>query len=148
VQLSEEPAWLRQGGVAAPIELLTENTEELKQALPLRLKQEAPKSQTADTDDEDVAASWAAHESALADLALERGEKPNRPTQPNNDLISENIKERVDTKAPVPPTKGEGQSHMAIEGHIPRTSKGATADSSSSSEDEDDGPDWDKHLPV
>lgn len=149
VQLSEEPAWLRQGGVAAPIELLTENTEELKQALPLRLKQEAPKPKTADTDDEDVAASWAAHEAALKDLALERGEKPGRPTtKPNNDLISENIKERVDMKAPVAPTKGEGQSHMAIEGHIPRTGKGATADSSSSSEDEDDGPDWDKHLPV
>jgi hypothetical protein len=148
VQLNEEPAWLRQGGAAPPIELLLENTEEHHKALALRPKQEAPKPLTADPDDEDVAESWAAQKAALADLAIERGEKPGRPTKANNDLISEHIKERVDNTPPVAPTNESAQSHMAIEGHIPRISTIAAAGYDDDSEDEDDGPDWEKHLPI
>jgi hypothetical protein len=149
VQLNEEPAWLRQGGVAPPIELLIENTEEHRLALPLRPKKEAPEPTPNDPDEEDVAAAWEAQQTALSELAIERGEKPGQPTKANRALISENIKERIDSKPPVAPSKDSGDSHLAIEGHIPRSSRKTKAnDDDRDSEEDDDGADWEKHLPI
>ncbi|ORY05794.1 Rtr1/RPAP2 family-domain-containing protein [Clohesyomyces aquaticus] len=144
VQLSEEPAWMRRGGVNDKIELLVENAEDHHKALPLRLKQEAAPKPAKSEEEEDVASAWAARDDALADLALERGEKPGRLSKANKDLLRTHIQERVQTAPsvpPEPPTQLSGQSHMAIEGHIPR------ADRPKDEDEEDDGTDWDKHLP-
>ncbi|KAF1964281.1 hypothetical protein BU23DRAFT_562067 [Bimuria novae-zelandiae CBS 107.79] len=147
VQLNEEPAWLRQGGYVGEIELMVENAEEHHKALPLRLKkvkEPAPPS----TEEEDTAAAWAARDDALADLATERGEKPGRLSKANKDLIQDKIKERVAKFAPVPPSQpqdGSGSSHMAIEGHVPKAAR--DAERAENGGDDDDGQDWDKHLP-
>jgi hypothetical protein len=144
VQLNEEPAWVRQGGAAAEIELMMENAEEHHKALPLRLKKE--KAVTEPSEEENVTAAWAARDDALADLAVERGETPGRLSKANKDLITAKIKERVGSAPPVPPEQTDGQSHMAIEGHVPRSSSGRDQ-SDPNEEDEDDAQDWDKHLP-
>ncbi|KAF2181410.1 hypothetical protein K469DRAFT_713842 [Zopfia rhizophila CBS 207.26] len=147
VQLNEEPAWLRRGGIGDTIDLLVENVEEHHKALPLRLKQETKTpAPVKDEDEGDIAAAWAARDDALADLALERGEKPGRLSKVNKDLITAHIKERVQTAppvAPTPPSQTSGQSHMAIEGYVPK----ANAPEGPEDEDGEDGKDWDKHLP-
>jgi hypothetical protein len=147
VQLNEEPAWLRQGGIGDKIELMVENADEHHKALPLRLKKEATATKPSASEDEDIAAAWAARDDALADLAVERGEKPGRLTKANKDLISEKIKERVGSTPPVAPSQGDGQSHLAIEGHIPRANARPRQSTEDGDEDEDDAQDWDKHLP-
>lgn len=146
VQLNEEPAWLRQGGYGDKIELLVENAEEHHKALPLRLKKETPVPPPVDHEEEDVAAAWAARDDALADLAMERGEKPGRLSKANKDLIQDKIKERVTSTPPVPPSlpqQSSAQSHMAIEGHIPK----AERDVDNNQDEDEDDQDWDKHLP-
>ncbi|KAF1830231.1 hypothetical protein BDW02DRAFT_573222 [Decorospora gaudefroyi] len=145
VQLSEEPAWLRQGGYHDKIELLVENEEEHGQALPLRLKQEgATKADGEDEDeDADMNAAWAAHNDALTDLALERGDKPGQLSKANNDLIQDHITERASSNAPpqAPSLPAQTSDHtMAIEGHVPRINRKDEGD-------DDDAQDWDKHLP-
>ncbi|KAF2636869.1 hypothetical protein P280DRAFT_472750 [Massarina eburnea CBS 473.64] len=142
VQLSEEPAWLRQGGFAGDIELMVENAGEHPRTLPLRLKgsSSAPP-KPADVEEHDAALAWQARDDALADLAVERGEKPGRLSKANRELVQDKIRERVATKAPEPPSLPTHSSHMAIEGHVPRTSRNEDDD------EDDDGQDWDKHLP-
>jgi hypothetical protein len=145
VQLNEEPAWLRQGEYGDKIEIMVDNAEELYKPLPLRLKKETAAPPPSNTEEEDAAAAWAARDDALADLAIERGEKPGRLSKANKELIQDKIRERVATAPPVPPSMPEhtvSQSHMAIEGHIPRTAKKDDDDA-----DDDDDQDWDKHLP-
>lgn len=149
VQLNEEPAWSRQGGLGEKIELMVENAEEHHKALPLRLKKEGatstrPKPQDAD----EIAAAWALRDDALADLAMERGEKQGRLSKANKDLLTANIKERISTSStpPTAPSQSDGQSHMAIEGHVPR-SNNRPAQEQDEDEEEDDAQDWDKHLP-
>lgn len=147
VQLNEEPAWLRQGVLGNKIELMVENVEEHHKALPLRLKKEVA-TPTKTNDADDIAAAWAARDDALADLAVERGEKPGRLSKANKDLLAANIKERVSSAPPSEPTRRDGQSHLAIEGHVPRVRDRREDDEKDADEDEDqDGPDWDKHLP-
>jgi len=144
VQLNEEPAWLRQGSGGTKIELMVENAEEFRAVLPLRLKQE-PKPPAPKPEEEDIAAAWAARDDALADLAVERGETPGRLSKANKELVQDRIRERVASAPPVPPSLPEhslGQSHMAIEGHIPKSTK-----TEGQSDDEDAEQDWDKHLP-
>lgn len=148
VQLNEEPAWLRQGGYVGEIELMVENTEEQHKALPLRLKKETAPAPSRPTEEEEAAAAWAARDDALADLAIERGEKPGRLSKANKDLIQDKIKERVASFPPVPPSlpqQGSGASHMAIEGHVPKAER--EAGQAKTSDDEDDAQDWDRHIP-
>ncbi|KAF2275694.1 uncharacterized protein EI97DRAFT_434112 [Westerdykella ornata] len=142
VQLNEEPAWLRKGGAAQPIELMVENAEEHHRVLPLRPKQDKPAPGAAKSEADDVDAAWAARDSAIADLAIERGEKPGGPSKASKDLITEQIKEREQTTPPVAPSPSYGNSHMAIEGHIPRSGTAKDSDS-----EDDDDKDWEKHLP-
>ncbi|KAF2684292.1 hypothetical protein K458DRAFT_403957 [Lentithecium fluviatile CBS 122367] len=144
VQLNEEPAWLRQGEHGDKIEIMVENAEEHHKALPLRLKKETAPPPRTNTEEDDVAAAWAARDDALADLAAERGEKPGNLSKANNELIQEEIKERVASAPPMPPSLPEqtSGSHMAIEGHVPKQDKKEHADA-----EEDDDQDWDKHLP-
>ena len=138
---------MRQGGYGDKIELMVENREEHHKALPLRLKREAPKKPVKQEDEDDIADAWAARDDALADLALERGEKPGRLSKANKDLITEKIKERAGTpQAPTPPTRVEGESHMAIEGHVPQSRD--RPQQQHDDDDEDDEHDWDKHLPT
>ncbi|KAJ4359965.1 uncharacterized protein N0V89_000524 [Didymosphaeria variabile] len=147
VQLNEEPAWLRQGDYGTDIELMVENAEEHHKTLPLRLKKEVTPAPQ-DTEEEDAAAAWAARDDALADLAIERGEKPGRLSKANKDLITDKIKERVTKFPPMPPSlpqQSSGQSHMAIEGHVPKSAR--DAEQAKDSDDEDDEQDWDKALP-
>jgi hypothetical protein len=150
VQLNEDPAWIRQGGQGDKIELMVENKDEHYKALPLRLKTPAKSASPVKNEDEDdAAAMWAARDDALADLAIERGEKPGRLSKANKDLISEKIKERTVTTVPVPPTlpsQAAGATHMAIEGHIPGSASRPTLDGDDD-DDDDDPQDWDKHLP-
>ncbi|KAJ4292079.1 hypothetical protein N0V90_009978 [Kalmusia sp. IMI 367209] len=151
VQLNEEPAWLRQGGYGIEIELMVENAEEHHKALPLRLKKET-RPPPPPTEEEDAAAAWAARDDALADLAMERGEKPGRLSKANKDLIQDRIKERVAKFPPVPPSlpdQRSGQSHLAIEGHVPKAATGAEQAKDSDEDEDDQGgeQDWDKHLP-
>jgi hypothetical protein len=142
VQLSEEPAWMRQGGYLDQIELMMENEDEHLKHLPLRLKQEGATKSAAEGEDMDAA--WAALEDAKADLALERGEKPGQLSKANNDLIQDQITERLPSNAPPQPPSLPAQTSdhtMAIEGHVPRINR------KDKDEDEDDAQDWDKHLP-
>lgn len=143
VQLNEEPAWMRQGGYGDKLELMVENAEEHQKTLPLRLKQERPDAAAAEEDE--VAAAWAAQQDALADLALERGEKPGQLGKANSSLVKEEIMERAASKAPPQPPSLPSQSFenttMAIEGHVPRSDRRDRDD-----EDEDDAQDWEKHL--
>ncbi|KAH7361306.1 Rtr1/RPAP2 family-domain-containing protein [Pyrenochaeta sp. MPI-SDFR-AT-0127] len=144
VQLHEEPAWMRQGGYGDKIELLVENAADHDKALPLRLKQ--PGAVSAHTDEEDdLAAAWAAREDAMADLALERGEKPGQVSKANNELVQDQIIERASSNAPPQPpsfTSQISEHTMAIEGHVPRGDRADKDDA-----DEDDAHDWDKSLP-
>jgi hypothetical protein len=146
VQLSEEPVWMRQGGLGDNIELMVDNAEEHDKALPLRLKEAtASASAQGGDDDDDVAAAWAAREDAMEDLAVERGEKPGQVSRANNDLVKAQITERMPTNAaPQPPSLPMQISHhtMAIEGHVPRINR-----KEQDEDDEDDPQDWDKHLP-
>jgi hypothetical protein len=147
VQLSEEPAWMRQGGYGDKMELLVDNTQELHTALPLRPKQ-APVVEPADEDEDDIAAAWAARDDAMGDLALERGEKPGQVSKANNHLVRDQITERTPSNVPPQPPSLPAQisEHtMAIEGHIPRIDRKARDDEDD--DDEDDAHDWDKHLP-
>lgn len=148
VQLNEEPAWLRQGGYVGEIELMIENAEEHRIALPLRLKKGADPKPPPPTEEEEAAAAWAARDDALADLAIERGEKPGRLSKANKDLIQDKIKERVAQFPPVPPSlpqQSSGASHMAIEGHVPKAAR--EAEKAQDDDEEHDEQDWDKHLP-
>jgi hypothetical protein len=153
VQLKEEPAWTRQGGHGDEIELMVDNTEEHQMALPLRLKTTAvPAPPPATEEDEDIAAAWAARDDALADLAIERGEKPGRLSKANKELLQSKIQERVASAPPMPPSLPDttSASHMAIEGHVPRRDqknrRNADEDEDDDDDDDDDD-DWDKQLP-
>ncbi|KAI8938517.1 hypothetical protein NX059_004403 [Plenodomus lindquistii] len=147
VQLKEEPAWLRQGGYGDNIELMVDNIDEHRVALPLRLNKESKAPDT--DDDDDVAAAWAAQEEAMADLALERGEQPGQLSKASNALVKDEVMERATSN--VPPTsptllaQNIENTTMAIEGHVPRLDR-RRADEDDD-EDEDDAQDWDKHLP-
>lgn len=144
VQLSEEPAWMRQGGHGDQIELMVENAQDLHKALPLRLKEPAHQKPVND-DEDDIAAAWAAREDAMGDLALERGEKPGQVSKANNELVKDLITERTPASAPPQapslPSQASEQT-MAIEGHVPRINR-----KDDDEENEDDPQDWDKHLP-
>jgi hypothetical protein len=142
VQLNEEPAWARRGGIGGKIDLLAENKDEHHTTLPLRLKNDTKPASTQDNDVSDEEVVWAERELALADLALERGEKPDLPSKANRDLLNPEIQERTDIKAPETPSKplGNGEhSHLAIEGHVPKKDKKKNKDEEGSDEDED----WD-----
>jgi RNA polymerase II-associated protein 2 len=147
VQLSEEPAWMRQGGYGDKMELLVDNTQEIHTALPLRPKK-APVVEATNDDDDDIAAAWAARDDAMGDLALERGEKPGQVSKANNDLVRDQITERAPSNVPPQPPSLPAQisEHtMAIEGHVPRSDRKAPG--SEDEDDEEDAQDWDKHLP-
>jgi hypothetical protein len=141
VQLSEEPAWMRQGGYADRIELMVENKEEHDKALPVRLKQEV--ATPAPSEDDAIADAWAAQKDAMDDLALERGEKKGTVSKTNDQLVRDQITERIPSAPPQPPSLSQTISEhtMAIEGHVPRI------DRKDEDDEEDDAQDWDKHLP-
>lgn len=142
VQLNEEPAWSRRGGIGGKIELLAENKEEHHMVLPLRLKHDPKPASTTEKDVSEEEAAWADRELAMADLELERGEKPGVPTKANRDLLKSDIQERTDIKAPDTPSKpiGNGElSHLAIEGHVPKEDKKKNKEADES----DEGEDWD-----
>ncbi|KAF2877314.1 Rtr1/RPAP2 family-domain-containing protein, partial [Massariosphaeria phaeospora] len=119
VQLNEEPAWMRLGGVGNNIDLMVDKPEELR-SLPLLLKKPDAGPAVA-VEGEDAAAAWAARDDALADLAAERGEK-GRLSKANKDLLQDRIRENVASAPPEPPTLSDtGYSHLAIEGHVPNS---------------------------
>jgi len=133
VQLKEEPAWLRQGGLGGPIELMVDNAEEHATALPRRPTPDAPDEHAVPRQKEDeLAAAWAAQEEALADLALERGEQPGQPAKATTALVKGDIVERDSSNAPPRPPRllahGTAETTMAIEGHIPRQERQPAAD--------------------
>jgi hypothetical protein len=139
VQLNEEPAWLRTGAHGERIELMMDNAQELRTALPVRTKPAAPAPvKTEEEDDMDDA--WAALDNAKTELALERGEKPGAVSKANNSLVQDTIKEHASSSAPPQPPTLPAGSTMAIEGHIPRHNRQKDED-----EDEDEQ-DWDKDL--
>lgn len=143
VQLSEEPAWMRQGGYG-DIELMADNTEERPKALPLRLKQDVAKSAPVKQEDDDIADAWAAQKEAMEDLARERGEKKGQVSKSNKSLVQDQITERTSSAAPPqPPSHSQPSEHtMAIEGHVPKINQKEKDD-----DDEEDPHDWDRHLP-
>jgi hypothetical protein len=145
VQLNEEPAWMRQGGYGDKLELMVENAQEHQTALPMRPRAPAAAAPTADEDD-DIEAAWAAQKDAMKDLALERGEKPGQMSKAsNNDLVRDQITERMPSGPPQPPSLPSqiSQHTLAIEGHVPRLDRRDQDDD----DDEDDAQDWDKALP-
>lgn len=148
VQLNEEPAWLRSGGYGDKIELMVDNAQELRTALPVRTKPQAAAVTAKTEEEEDIDAAWAAHDSAAAELALERGEKPGAVTKANNSLVQDTITEHESSHAPPQAPTLPAGSTMAIEGHIPRHDRPKDKDEDEDEdEDEDDAQDWDKHLP-
>ncbi|KAF2999804.1 hypothetical protein E8E13_006432 [Curvularia kusanoi] len=147
VQLNEEPAWLRMGGASEKVELMVDNAQELRASLPLRVKPQAAsnaKKTEKEKEEEDVESAWAALDSAKAELALERGEKPGAVSKANNSLVQDTITEHVSSHAPPQPPTLPAGSTMAIEGHVPRQDRPEDEDED---EDEDDAQDWEKHLP-
>jgi hypothetical protein len=145
VQLNEEPAWMRQGGYGDKLELMVENAQEHQTALPMRPRAPAAAAPTADEDD-DIEAAWAAQKDAMKDLALERGEKPGQVSKANNnDLVRDQITERMPSGPPQPPSLPSqiSQHTLAIEGHVPRLDRRDQDDD----DDDDDAQDWDKALP-
>ncbi|KAF2019229.1 hypothetical protein BU24DRAFT_418815 [Aaosphaeria arxii CBS 175.79] len=146
VQLNEEPAWTRPESYGEKIELMVENPEEHHKVLPLRLKSEnLTPTPTKPSEEDEIAAAWLARDDALADLAIERGEKPGRLSKASKDLMTANIKERVASATPpVAPSLDDqpSQAHMAIEGHVPRENR-----RDQQLDEEDDTEDWDRHLP-
>ncbi len=141
VQLNEEPAWLRARGHGDDIELMVDNANELRTSLPVRTKQAAAPAPVKTEDEEHVEAAWAAHDTATAELALERGEKPGAVTRANPSLVQDTIIEHTSSDAPPQPPTLPAGSTMAIEGHIPKHDRDKDDD------DDDDAQDWDKHLP-
>lgn len=149
VQLNEEPAWLRMGGASEKVELMVDNAQELRASLPLRVKPQVAsnaKKTEKEKEEEDVESAWAALDSAKAELALERGEKPGAVSKANNSLVQDTITEHVSSHAPPQPPTLPAGSTMAIEGHIPRQDRPKDEDEDED-EDEDDAQDWEKHLP-
>jgi hypothetical protein len=138
VQLNEQPAWSRRGGIGEDIELLVENSEVLEAALPLRLKpKQAPKlSDVKGEEGEEIAEAWALADEALAELALERRATGTTTT---TSLIKAKVEERTDIKPPSAPSAVHASStaHMAIEGHVPKSDK-KTADDGEEDNDWDD----------
>ncbi|KAF2730840.1 hypothetical protein EJ04DRAFT_514968 [Polyplosphaeria fusca] len=155
-QLNQTPAWLRQGGIDDEIELMVDKAEERPQiVLPLRPKEVAPqpaKQEAPANDADDIAAAWLARDDALAALAMERGEKPgplSRDDEDNEHLVTNTIKERVgNSEPPVAPSLArDAQSHLAIEGHVPRSDRKAAKDGDGDSENsEGEESDWDLDL--
>jgi hypothetical protein len=146
VQLNEEPAWMRQGGYGDKLELMVENAQALETALPLR-SVKAVAAAPATEEDDDIEAAWAAQKDAMADLALERGERPGQVSKAsNNDLVRDQITERMPSGPPQPPSLPSqiSQHTLAIEGHVPRIDR---RDEDDDDDDEDDAQDWDKSLP-
>jgi RNA polymerase II-associated protein 2 len=146
VQLNEEPAWTRRGGIGK-IELLADNEDEHHKALPLRLKDDSrAKSEPVQGPDEaDEEDAWAAREGALDELARERGEVPGQPTKATSELLKPDIQERTDVAAPVSPfqqVEHGPNSHLAIEGHVPKKdAKKGLNEADDDSAEEGDG-DW------
>jgi hypothetical protein len=122
-----------------------ENAQEHQTALPMRSRAPAAAAPTADEDD-DIEAAWAAQKDAMKDLALERGEKPGQVSKANNnDLVRDQITERMPSGPPQPPSLPSqiSQHTLAIEGHVPRLDRRDQDDD----DDDDDAQDWDKALP-
>ncbi|KAH6611844.1 Rtr1/RPAP2 family-domain-containing protein [Boeremia exigua] len=138
VQLNEEPAWLRAGGDR--IELMVDNAPELHTTLPVRTKPQVVPVAVKAEDEDDMDAAWAAHDTAAAELALERGEKPGAVGKANSSLVKDTITEHAPSATPPQPPTPAGPT-MAIEGHVPRHNR------PKDEEEEDDPQDWDKHLP-
>lgn len=98
VQLDEEPAWLRRGGEAAPIELMTDQSRSV----------------------EGSAISHQLDSQALSQLARERGESTT-PAR-SSGLISSNVVENMAVATATTPTKDAGHSntsHSAVEDYEP-----------------------------
>lgn len=144
VQLNEEPAWLRSGGYGEKIELMVDNAQEHRTALPVRTKNHAAAAPVKNEEEEDMDAAWAAADRAAAELALERGEKPGHPSKANNSLVHDTITERETSTAPPQPPSLPAGPTMAIEGHIPKHNRPKDDEEE---DDDDDDQDWDKHLP-
>ncbi|KAF2621355.1 hypothetical protein BU25DRAFT_416143 [Macroventuria anomochaeta] len=152
VQLNEEPAWLRSGGYGGGIELIVDNAQELRTTLPVRAQQQAAPAPVKTEEEEDMDAVWAAHDSATAELARERGEKPGAVSKASNSLVQDTITEHESSHAPPQPPSLPAGPTMAIEGHIPRHNRPKEEDEDGDGdgdgdEDEHDEQDWDKHLP-
>ncbi|KAF2138065.1 uncharacterized protein K452DRAFT_291105 [Aplosporella prunicola CBS 121167] len=102
VQLNEEPAWLRRGGVIDPLELLAEKPTSTPEAESTRHVENLHK--------------------AMANLALERGE--GKISSKSVGLVKDTIIEKEDV-APAPaPSAGDlakSLAHMDIEGYEPHT---------------------------
>jgi len=145
VQLSEEPAWMRQGGYGDKLELMVDNTEEHHKALPLRPREENVQAPIVEEDD--MAEAWAAQKDAMEELATERGEKKGAVSKANDSLVRHQVTERIPGSAPPqPPSQLQSSEHtMAIEGHIPQINRKDEDDDDD--EDANDPQDWDKHLP-
>ncbi|KAJ9635962.1 hypothetical protein H2199_008317 [Coniosporium tulheliwenetii] len=129
VQLNEEPAWTRRGGLGTDISLMVDQQEAAHtMALPIRSK----KPRAEEFVQENMS-------QALAALALERGEKT---TSGNPSRLLNDVAEKVSVKPAVAPGsrgKDDTLTHSAIEGYEPKSGKTPTA---THKVDEDDDQDW------
>ncbi|OCK78874.1 hypothetical protein K432DRAFT_383540 [Lepidopterella palustris CBS 459.81] len=146
VQLNEEPAWMRRGGIGDKIDILVENTEDHRIVLPLRPKHKESDANKDDgetnQDQEDEQEAWALREEAMAELAQERGDRNAKSTKKG--LIKATIEERMTVKTPVAPStevQHGGAAHMAIEGHIPKADMPKKSVDGQDEDEEDN--DWD-----
>jgi len=125
VQLNEEPAWMRRGGIGDKIDLLIDNAEEYRHTvLPLRPKRQEHTTATdnnpeeAEDIDEEEEEAWALRDEAMEELARERGDKTS--TVSKKDLIKATVEEKMAVKAPVAPSLQNETAdpvHVAIEGY-------------------------------
>lgn len=148
VQLLDEPAWLRRGGVNDKIDLKVDNKEAHQEVLPIRLKSEQKLSvpdAREEEDDFDEEAAWAIADEALAELATERGEQLGKAHKATEELIKDRIQERTDNGPPTAPSLSNTnpeQAHFAVEGHVPK------ANVKKSQRDDGDGVNDDKDWNI
>ncbi|OCL11148.1 hypothetical protein AOQ84DRAFT_199174 [Glonium stellatum] len=149
VQLNEEPAWMRRGGIGDKIDLLIDNIEEHHHTvLPLRPKHQEHTTAMdndleelqKDIDEEEEA--WALRDEAMEELARERGDQNSSISK--KDLIKSTIEEKILVKAPIAPSLENDTAdpvHVTIEGYTPKID---TSKDQKPGEDKDaDDKDWD-----
>ncbi|KAL8823247.1 MAG: hypothetical protein Q9191_006035 [Dirinaria sp. TL-2023a] len=139
VQLNEEPAWERAGGVGGNIMLLDETNDPLSH-IDQAAQLSAHFNQLSVSDEEESMAT------AMRNLVLERGGGDHRKadeasTRFGNVNITENNLLRDGTQPPVRAGQDSVGAHDSIEGYIPHAIGRRTCQDSASANDEADGED-------
>jgi hypothetical protein len=151
VQLNEEPAWMRRGGIGDKIDLLIDDVKEHHHTvLPLRPKRQEHTVATdnsleeAEEDIDEEEEAWALRDEAMEELARERGDQ--NSTMSKKDIIKATIEEKMAVKAPVAPSLENETAdpvHVTIEGYTPKIDTSKNPKSKPGQDEDGEDKDWD-----